>query len=121
MSRALVAFSLSLLLGLTFSIGANAQSGKRASNAADSVPKYDIAKDCQAPASSSGLAAGLDQSTKECMDDEQSARSQLQREWMQYKLSDREQCIAEAGDTGADLRSYVELLTCLQMQRDAEK
>jgi len=119
MNRATIALSMSLLLGLTFAIEAHAQSERRAGNSADSVPKYDIAEDCKAPNASTGLTAGLDQTISSCMDDERRALSELQRDWAKYKLSDRIECINETADTGADLRSYVELLTCIQMAQDA--
>jgi hypothetical protein len=47
-----------------------------------------------------------------CVGDETSARDQLHREWGRYSAADKSNC---AETPGMQL-SYVELLTCMQMQ-----
>jgi hypothetical protein len=78
--------------------------------AVDSVPKFDIARECQ-----------FEDATKHdhCEMDEKQARDHLQSEWAQFTPSDKAQCIHETTMGGTS--SYVELLTCLEMARDARK
>jgi hypothetical protein len=76
---------------------------------ADAVPKFDIARECQGE-------GGTIELQKRCADDETQARNQLQTEWLQFSPRAKAQC---SGETGADGNSsYVEFLTCLEMERD---
>ena len=80
---------------------------------ADSVPKFDIQRECRVDSADAYDAnAGLNATIKRCVADEQRALSQLQAQWSEFQGSDRSQCIQETniGDTP----SYVDLLTCLQ-------
>ena len=79
---------------------------------ADSLPKFDIARECR---SEGGSQATLDQ----CAADEANARDQLQPQWTQFSPHDKAVCITETSMDGTP--SYVELLTCLEMARDAKK
>ena len=79
---------------------------------ADSVPKFDIARECQ---SEGGPKAVLDR----CVADETSARDLLQPQWIQFAPRDRAVCMGETSTDGSP--SYVELLTCLEMARDVKK
>jgi hypothetical protein len=81
-------------------------------SAADSVPKFDIARECR---SEGGSKAELEK----CADDEATARDQLQPLWVQSKAVDKVNCTRETSADGSP--SYVELLTCLEMARDAKK
>src|SRR5450759_5239750 len=55
---------------------------------ADNVPKYDIQRGCRADnTNTSGLSVGLDESTKNCIRDEQTAQNQLQAQWSQFAPS----------------------------------
>ena|SRR5436305_1521808 len=83
---------------------------------ADELPHYDINANCRADASASAGIA-LPQSVASCKQDEQNARDQLIKEWAQFRPSDRANCTSLASE--GDAHSYVELLTCLQMARDA--
>jgi hypothetical protein len=78
---------------------------------ADSVPKYDIAQECR--------SAGGQEAQKRCVDDETQARGQLQTEWVQFTARAKTQCNEETSVDGT--ASYVELLTCLEMDRDVSK
>jgi hypothetical protein len=51
--------------------------------------------------------------------DEKEARDHLQKQWAQFNPSDKAQCIQETTMGGTS--SYVELLTCLEMARDARR
>ena len=83
---------------------------------ADELPKFDVASTFGAEAS-----AGLSSAAAEaCTADEQKAHEQLSREWVHFATDIRTSCTGEATDI-AGVRSYVELLTCLQIARDARK
>ena len=88
------------------------------------VPKFDIAKGCKTDSTSlSGLNAGLDETTRNCIRDEQTAQTQLESQWSQFAASDKSICTGEVKSTVGDgiPASYVELLTCLQGQQLAKK
>lgn len=78
---------------------------------ADTVPKFDIAKECR---SEGGSKAMLDR----CASDEADARDQLQSLWSQSSAADKTTCFRETNMDGTP--SYVELLTCLEMARDVK-
>jgi hypothetical protein len=83
---------------------------------ADNVPKFDIERGCRVDnAASQGLTEV--QPAKKCASDEQQARQQLQAQWSQFPRSDRATCTEETNSD--DTPSYVDLLTCLQLARDA--
>lgn len=85
---------------------------------ADSVPKFDIARGCRLDnVASSGITET--QPVNKCVSDEQQALQQLRKQWSQFSVLDRTTCTA---DTNSDSTpSYIELLTCLEMARDAKK
>ena len=88
------------------------------------VPKFDIPKGCKTDAAGlSGLNAGLDETIKSCIRDEQAAQAQLESQWSQFTASDKSMCTSEATSTVADgiPASYVDLLTCLQGQKFIKK
>ena len=79
---------------------------------ADDVPTFDIQKACNARAQGiQGTAAPTG-----CVTDEQNARATLVNQWSQFAPKSKAECLQIQGD-GADPRSYVELLTCLQMAK----
>jgi hypothetical protein len=82
---------------------------------ADDVPRLDFTRTCRAEASAVSDAAAA-----ACMADEQKARDQLIKDWEGFASALRSSCTAEATDI-AGIRSYVELLTCLQVEREAGK
>ena len=79
---------------------------------ADAVPKFDIARHCQ-------FEIGSNEDQKGCADAETQARDTLQKEWGQFTPSEKSICTQEA--VGDDISSYVELLTCLEMERDVKQ
>ncbi len=79
---------------------------------ADAVPKFDIARQCQ-------FESGSNEDQKGCADDETQARGTLQKEWGQFTPSAKRQCYEEASIDSTS--SYVELLTCLEMERDVKQ
>jgi Fe-S cluster assembly ATPase SufC len=66
-----------------------------------------------------GDRLSLDTSLRQCLADEKGAREELDKEWMQFSLALRQRCVATTR-SGGDA-SYVEVLVCLQMGRDAAK
>jgi hypothetical protein len=81
--------------------------------AADQVPSFDFSSSCRAAATMT--PATLDS----CMNDERSAREALASQWPQFAAQDKAYCDQSARMGG--MASYVELLTCLQMARDARQ
>ena len=62
------------------------------------------------------LNTGLNETDKRCVADEQGAMAQLQT---QFREVEKSQCIEEADIGGTP--SYVDLLTCLQLAKDARQ
>jgi hypothetical protein len=79
---------------------------------ADELPNYEIARECQSE-------GGPKETQDKCATDEKQARDKLQNQWIQYSVSDKAQCNKETNADGSP--SYVELLICLQMARDAKR
>ena len=87
---------------------------------ADGVPKFDIARQCRLDSTQAfDLSAGLNETVKRCVADEQQAMTQLQTQWSQFLGSERAQCTEEANIGGTP--SYVDLLTCLQAAKLARQ
>jgi hypothetical protein len=80
------------------------------------VPTIDIQKTCQAAA---GVMVSLmgDQDVNACLDSEQKARDQIVKDRATYSSAYKAQCMR----TDVYLPSYVEWLTCLEMERDVRK
>lgn len=76
----------------------------------DSVPQFDIVREC-------GFEGGSGVSFDRCSQDETTALSALKKEWAQSGRADQKACMATT--TAGGFASYVELLTCLEMARDA--
>jgi len=84
--------------------------------AGDAVPKFDVARTCQ-PAARAAILPGRDSSA--CQRDENDARSKLGQDWKQYSATQRANCTSFVEMGGAP--SYVELLTCLEMAKQAKE
>jgi hypothetical protein len=84
------------------------------------VPVVDIQATCQAAA---GVMVSLlggsttDQDVKGCLDSEQKARDQIVKDLSTFSSLDKSRCMR----TAVYLPSYVEWLTCLEMERDVKK
>ncbi len=81
---------------------------------ADQVPTLDVEPGCRAAAK---MGDSLDSALRQCMADETDARAELEQDWTQYALALRERCLATTRSGGSP--SYVEVLVCMQMGRDA--
>ena len=81
---------------------------------ADSVPSFNVEPSCKG-----GLdSPGLNERYGRCLAEEKEARGKLESGWSKYPAGDRTQC-SDTARMGTP--SYVELLTCLEMARDAAK
>jgi hypothetical protein len=83
---------------------------------ADKVPALDVESSCRA-AAKMGDSLSLDATLRQRLADEKSARDELEKQWTQFSQALRERCVTTT-ETGGD-PSYVEVLVCLQMGRDA--
>ncbi|MET0527640.1 MAG: hypothetical protein ABW003_04725 [Microvirga sp.] len=82
------------------------------------IPIVDIKKTCRAAASVAvGLGSTIQQSISGCVDSEQMAREQIAKDLATFSSADRALCIRAS----VYLPSYVEWLTCLEMERDVRK
>jgi hypothetical protein len=88
----------------------SSRSGARAAG----VPTINVRPSCQAAA---GGIIGLKQDINTCLQEEQNTRAQIVKEWNQFRPEDRASCTGLATMTGGG--TYTELLTCLEMMRDA--
>jgi len=78
--------------------------------AADELPAFDIARNCNEE------TAGSITGPKPCSKDETDAKNQLAKSWSSYSASQKKECVGESSVGGE--RSYVELLTCLEMAKE---
>jgi hypothetical protein len=76
----------------------------------DTVPKFDIVRECR-------FEGGSTVDFGRCSQDEAEALEQLRANWAQFTGADKSTCLSVATDAG--FASYVELLTCLEMAREA--
>jgi hypothetical protein len=87
--------------------------GSQLITVADAVPKLDVRPSCRA--ASLVPFGNLDS----CLKQEQAAQQALSGSWSKFASGDRATCTQQSSLGG--LPSYVSLLTCLQMMRDARK
>jgi hypothetical protein len=78
----------------------------------DHVPIVDVEVLCR-DVSADDKASGLTQDASACVSDEKAAQQQLDSIWLTVPSGPRESCESLAMSGGG--RSYVDLLTCLQM------
>jgi hypothetical protein len=85
---------------------------------ADGVPTVNIQNTCKAAASvTSGTSVQTDIDI--CVSSEQKARETMVKDWSQYAAADKTRCV-QAGPK-VYLPSYVEWLTCLEMELAVKK
>ena len=85
---------------------------------ADPIPTIDVQNTCRAAA---GVFTGTttQNDVDICVSSEQRAREQIIKDWAQYAPTDRARCV-QAG-AKVYLPSYVEWLTCFEMEREVRK
>jgi hypothetical protein len=79
---------------------------------ATSIPQANIKEICRS-ATVDSLPEDRASASRGCIGDETAARDQLKQEWSRFTSADRSNCAQTPGMQF----SYVELLTCLEMQR----
>lgn len=84
--------------------------------AADAVPEFDVDQSCRRAAE---ISASLGRTRGACRRDEGDARGKLEQEWTQYSAAQRTDCV-RVSSRGTSPR-YVELLTCLEMAKQASE
>ena len=85
---------------------------------ADQVPTLDVEPSCRFQASMQ-VPPDRQMGFKQCMDQEKSARAELEKSWSKFNLEDRAQCLDLTNELGGKSASYVEVLECSIMMRDA--
>jgi hypothetical protein len=83
---------------------------------ADGPPKLEVSSSCNA-AARGAISAGRDKES--CLADERTAEQTLTESWSKYSAPDKTQCIGNVKTGGP--ASYVELLSCLEIMRDAKE
>ena len=83
---------------------------------ADGVPAINFEQTCR---EASSVKLGTSERIQDCTDDEKRARDQLSAQWNQYDPVGRTHCTRMAAASRPS--SYVELLTCLEMDQLARK
>ena len=83
--------------------------------AADGVPVLNVKKTCQ---EAEAVEVNLGWSQESCLRSEETARDQLSKEWSNFPAADRVECgrMVKIGPP-----SYIDLLTCLEIRRDARQ
>jgi hypothetical protein len=81
---------------------------------AESVPTLQIGPSCGAAGRGSVV---LGRSKEACLADENAARDTLKKNWSKYSGTDKQACLGMEKTGGP--ASYVELLSCLEIRRDA--
>ena len=78
------------------------------------VPNFDAGPGCRA-----GADSGIDiqPNVDGCLASERQARDRLVKQWQEFSSRDKSQCVALTSLGGPP--SYIEVLTCLEMERDA--
>jgi hypothetical protein len=84
--------------------------------AAQEVPRFDAAPGCHAGAAT-GVKVKAD--VDGCVKSEQAARDQMARQWGEFAPADKTRCVEKTHMGGPP--SYIEVLTCLELARDARK
>jgi hypothetical protein len=83
--------------------------------AADGPPQLNVSQSCQA-AARGAIIAGRDKEA--CLVDERLSQDQITKNWSQYAAADKTLCVGMNKTGGPP--SYVELLSCLEIMRDAK-
>jgi hypothetical protein len=85
--------------------------------AADVVPKFDVAPSCRGAAAAGFIATG-EERLKICLNAEQRARDELEKNWTAFPAADRAYCLALIRHFQP---TYTELATCLDLKRYARE
>jgi hypothetical protein len=89
---------------------------------ADDVPQLNVDPVCRGIANQSaspGEKGAPDLGFAQCVQNEQAMRQKLVGEWSTFIPSEKANCVGE--ETSVPLPSYTDLITCLEMARDARQ
>ncbi len=81
---------------------------------ADAVPKYDVRPTCRAAIEMMGSQG---RTVDSCMASETAARDEIAKDWARVPNDEKTRCVQTALQAGSP--SYVELLICIEMNRDS--
>lgn len=98
---------------LLMALAAVPSNAPRLANAADAVPKFDIARNCKGE---TAIASGVEETMASCVRAEEQAKNELAGQWGRFARDDKAACIGATSLDGTP--SYVELQTCLEMYAD---
>lgn len=98
-----------------FASVADARTRARHDSGGGGVPELNVKGSC---ADAQKFSTGDDKKTayNGCMQDEKNAKDQLAKRWSSFKPKDRSNCVEQSRNPSP---SYVEVLTCLEMDTDA--
>jgi hypothetical protein len=88
---------------------------------ADDIPNLNVDPVCRGIAQQAkdpGEKGGPDLAFSQCVKSEQAVREKLNKEWSTFAPTDKSHCV---GSQLSAYASYTDLLTCLEMARDARK
>lgn len=80
------------------------------------VPELDVKGSCNDAQKFSSQGDDKGVAYKGCMQDEMNAKTELGKRWSSFKATDKTSCVEQAR---APSPSYVEVLTCLEMNTDS--
>jgi len=89
---------------------------------ADDVPQLNVDPVCHGIAQQAGTPGekgGPDLAFSQCINNEQAMRQKLTGEWSTFIPAEKTNCVNE--ETSVSLPSYTDLITCLEMARDARQ
>ena len=95
-------------------LGAMGIDAQMAPARADSPPVLKVESSCEAAGRG---AVVLGRNKEACLADETTAQDTLKQNWSKYSAADKTQCVGMTKNGGP--ASYVELLSCLEIMRDA--
>ena len=110
------------MVALAATVGLGSQALWAKANArANGPPTLNVKPSCDAAADRTSMEQTAGSNVRDvasCMRDENEARDQLAKEWAQFPSGDQRSCTSITKTGG--IPSYVELLVCLEMDRDAK-
>ena len=110
-----------ILTCFLLAFGRTAHSAQGPARPGSEVPAFNIQQVCRALArvpDARSVDVNQVDATQNCVNEERQARDQLTKEWPQFTPSEQRLCVGISRQGEAD-PAYTELLTCLEMARDA--
>ena len=111
------AILVSMISGIAVAQGALA-APKDSSNSRDRIPSFKVEPSCENAAARATVPLGSTVNTAEvCIRKEMEARDQMTKEWDKFVAADKSYCVPLSTQGGTP--TYTELLTCLELAREA--